>query len=305
VHKEHNWPNPYQRFEDEIFSVGVEDTVTFTPKLKMVVGLSYDSIETLDAENLVSGELMDFPKDKTDSWNPQIGFFYDLTDTAALYATAAHKTRQATIKDKYSFRLGTAIPNPDLDPEKAINYQLGYRDILWGRIALDAAVFYSHIKDSILQARVPDPTDPTTTIDQNQNIGKVDQYGFEMSLSGDLTDILSAGINYTFLERDNRTNDLELTNTPKHKLFTFLRYRPWIWLALQTDLAYYSKSYSSSNGVRVAEEFAVVNAKAELEPLKNLIVEAGINNLFDANYAYDEGYPEPGTNFFTNVRYRF
>jgi iron complex outermembrane receptor protein len=30
-----------------------------------------------------------------------------------------------------------------------------------------------------------------------------------------------------------------------------------------------------------------------------------IVNLFDTNYAYDEGYPEPGINFFSNVRYRF
>ncbi|MEZ4598732.1 MAG: TonB-dependent receptor [Syntrophotaleaceae bacterium] len=306
VHKEHNLPNPYQRFEDEIFSIGVENTVTFTPKLKMVVGLSYDSLETLDAENLIGGELVDFEnKEKIDSWNPQIGFFYDLTETATVYATAAHKTRQATIKDKYSYRLGRAIPNPDLDPEKAINYQLGYRDLFWGRIALDTAVFYSHIKDFIQLATITNPADPTTTIEQNQNIGKVDQYGFEIGLSGEVFDFLTAGINYTFLERDNRSNDDELTNTPNHKLFTFLRYHPLTWLTLQTDLTYYSKSYSSSNGVRVAEEFAVVNAKAEVEPLQNLIVEAGINNLFDADYAYDEGYPEPGINFFTNIRYRF
>jgi iron complex outermembrane receptor protein len=305
VHTEHNWPDPYQRFEDEILSVGVEDTVTFSQKLKMVAGLSYDSIETLDAENLVDGDLVDFPKEKTDSWNPQIGFFYDLTETATLYATAAHKTRQATIKDKYSYRLGTAIPNPDLDPETAINYQVGYRDVLWGRFSLDTCLFYSHIKDFILLTTIANPEDPTTTIDQNRNVGKVDQYGFEVGLSGDLTDTLSAGINYSFLERDNRSNDDELTNTPNHKLFTFLRYHPWIWFALQSDLTYYSNSYSSSNGTRVAEEFAVVNTKAELEPLKNLIVETGINNLFDTNYAYDEGYPEPGINFFTNVRYRF
>jgi iron complex outermembrane receptor protein len=305
VHKEHNWPNPYQRFEDELYSVAAEDTVSITPKLKMVVGLSYDSIETLDAEDLVAGELVDFPKEKTDSWNPQIGFFYDLTDTAALYATAARKTRQATIKDKYSYRMGRALPNPDLDPEKAVNYQLGYRNVLWGRFALDAAVFYSHIKDFILFTTITNPNDPTTTIGQNKNVGKVDQYGFEVGINGDLTDTLTAGINYTFLERDNRSNDDELTNTPNHKLFTFLRYSPLTWLALQTDLTYYSKSYSSSDGARVADEFAVVNAKAEVEPLKDLIIEAGINNLFDTNYAYDEGYPEPGINFFGNVRYRF
>jgi iron complex outermembrane receptor protein len=305
VHKEHNWPNPYQRFEDEIWSVGVEDTVTFTERFKMVAGLGYDSIDTLEAQDLVDDELVDFPREKMDSWNPQIGLFYDLTDTATIYATAAHKTRLPTIKDKYSYRLGRAIPNPDLKPEKAMNYQIGYRDMLWGRIALETAVFYSHIKDFIQLSTITNPDDPTTTIGQNQNIGKVDQYGFELGLNGELIDTLTAGINYTFLERDNRSNDDELTNTPNHKVFAFVRYHPLIWLRLQTDLTYYSNSYSSSDGVRVAGEFTVVNAKVEFEPLRNLVLETGVDNLFDSNYAYEEGYPEPGRNYFGNIRYRF
>ena len=305
VHKEHNWPNPYQRFEDEIYSVGIEDTVTLTEKLKMVAGISYDVIKTLDAQNLVSGELVDFPKKKSGAWNPQIGLFYDVTDTATIHATVACKTRLPTIKDKYSYRLGSAIPNPALKPEKAINYEIGYRNLLWDRISLSAAVFYSHISDFILQETVTDPDDPTITTGQNQNVGKVEQYGFEVGLSGALTDALEAGINYTFLERDNRSNDNELTNTPNHKLFTYLRYDPLPWLSLQADMNYYSNSYSSTDGVRIAGEFAVVNTKVTFELLPDLNLEAGINNLFDTDYAYDEGYPEAGINYFANVSYRF
>jgi len=76
-------------------------------------------------------------------------------------------------------------------------------------------------------------------------------------------------------------------------------------LSLQTDLNYYSKSYSSSNGVRIADKFIVINGKVEIVPHKGLIIEAGINNLFDSDFAYDEGYPEPGINYFGNIRYNF
>ena len=228
-----------------------------------------------------------------------------MTDTATIHATVAYKTRLPTIKDKYSYRLGTAIPNPALKPEKAINYEIGYRDLLWDRVFLTAAVFYSHITDFILQTTVQDPDDPTSTTGQNQNVGKVEQYGFEVGLSGALSDDLEAGINYTFLERDNRSNDNELTNTPNHKLFTYLRYHPLSWLSLQADMNYYSNSYSSTDGIRIAGEFAVVNTKAVFAPFPDLTVETGINNLFDADYAYDEGYPEAGINYFANVSYRF
>jgi iron complex outermembrane receptor protein len=305
VHKEHNWPNPYQRFEDEIYSVGLEDTITLTDRLRAVVGLSYDAIRTLDAQDLIGGALVDFPKDDRDAWNPQVGLFYDLNDTASVYATVAFKTRLPTIKDKYSYKLGKAIPNPGLKPEKAINYEIGYRDMLWNRFSFSAALFYGDIEDFILQVTVPDPSDPTKTTGQNQNIGKVEQYGLELSISGDLTDSVEAGINYTLLERNNRTSDDKLTDTPNHKLFTYVRYRPLAWLSLQADLNYCSNSYSSTDGARIAGEFAVVNTKVEIEPLPGLTVEGGINNLFDTNYAYDEGYPEAGINYYGNVRYRF
>lgn len=305
VHKEHNWPDPYQRFEDEILSVGVEDTITLAKRWKLVAGASYDRLKTLEAEDLVDGSLVDFPKDDVDAFNPQIGLFYDLSDTDTLYLTAAHKTRLPTIKDKYSYRMGKAIPNPDLKPEKAITYQLGYQGLPGGRFALNAALFYSDIRDFIQLATVADPDDLSATTGQNRNVGKVENYGFELGLSGELLSTLEAGVNYTFLERNNRSNDDKLTSTPDHKLFSYLRYQPQRWLSLQTDLSYYSKSYSSSDGVRIADEFIVVNGKVEIEPRKDLVIEAGINNLFDSDYAYDEGYPEPGINFFGNICYRF
>jgi iron complex outermembrane receptor protein len=34
-------------------------------------------------------------------------------------------------------------------------------------------------------------------------------------------------------------------------------------------------------------------------------VQAGVKNLFDRDYYYTPGYPEPGRNLFFNVRYRF
>jgi iron complex outermembrane recepter protein len=30
-----------------------------------------------------------------------------------------------------------------------------------------------------------------------------------------------------------------------------------------------------------------------------------VKNLFDRNYYYQEGYPEPGRNWYVNLRYRF
>jgi iron complex outermembrane recepter protein len=34
-------------------------------------------------------------------------------------------------------------------------------------------------------------------------------------------------------------------------------------------------------------------------------VQVGVKNIFDRFYYYQEGFPEPGRNWYCNVRYRF
>ena len=75
------------------------------------------------------------------------------------HATVARKTRFPTLKDRYSYRMGQALPNPDLRPERAIHYEIGYRGSLVGGIRLRAAAFLGDLSDAIIQvddvARTP------------------------------------------------------------------------------------------------------------------------------------------------------
>jgi iron complex outermembrane receptor protein len=36
-----------------------------------------------------------------------------------------------------------------------------------------------------------------------------------------------------------------------------------------------------------------------------LKVQIGVKNLFDRNYYYEEGFPEPGRSWYLNTRYAF
>jgi iron complex outermembrane receptor protein len=308
VHKEHNVPNPYQTFEDRIFSIGAEDTITITSRLYAILGLSYDSLETVQAQNYntTTKQFSDFPMNSTNAWNPQGGLFYSLTDTARINFSISQKTRFPTIKDKYSFRLGAAIPNPDLKPEQALNYELGYQDALFKRIALKTAVFYREIRDYILQVTVPDPSNPGKTTLQNQNVGHVDQFGFEIEFNASVITTLDVGINYTYLSQDNRSTSDKLINVPDHKFFAYAKYSPIInALSFLIDLEMDSQRYSSTNGVQIAGSYTLVNAKVMYQVVKGLTAEAGVRNVFDQNYALQEGFPMPGRTYFGNLLFRF
>ncbi len=307
VHREHNAGSPTQHFRNDIMSFAGEDTIKIGDRFSIIAGVSYDVMDTKEAEDYDSntGLKSDFPKEDVSAFNPQIGLFYKFTDTGTAHISASRKTRLPSIKDKYSFRLGTALPNPDLDAEKSINFELGYQDVFFHRVRTKATVFYSDISDYIINAAVPDPDNPSMTLNQNKNIGDVDQYGVELDVVVNILSNLEAGFNYTYLEWDNKTDDSKITNVPHHKFFFYARYSPIEKLTLLADLEYDSKRYTSTDGKRVADGYTIVNAKAVYEIIKGLELEAGVNNIFDENYAIDEGFPEPGINAFTNLTYHF
>lgn len=57
--------------------------------------------------------------------------------------------------------------------------------------------------------------------------------------------------------------------------------------------------------MRIASGFAVANLGAGYDITEHLRADFRVQNLLDANYAYIEGFPEPGRNFAVNVRYKF
>jgi len=65
-----------------------------------------------------------------------------------------------------------------------------------------------------------------------------------------------------------------------------------------------SQRYSSSDGKQVAAGFGVTNFKAGYHATSALLLEVGINNLFDKLYAYEEGYPEAGRSEFVQFNYQ-
>lgn len=305
VHREHNLPNPWQHFQDRILSAGVEDTQWFAERVRLVTGVSYDRLETDQAQDFSTGTMVDFAKGATSAWNPQAGVFVTAAPGAEVHAAVARKSRLPSIKDKYSYRLGTAIPNPGLRPEYALNYELGWDHQTPFSLHYSALAFLHDVSDYVQAATLPDPGDATKTTTQNQNLGKVRQWGLEALVSYARGEELESGATYTYLRAENRSSAQKLTNVPVHKVTAYARVSPWKLLQGYAWGEWYSRRYSATDGKRVAAGFAVVNVKLMSEPMTGLLVEAAVENLCDRSYGLEEGFPEPGRTFTLDARYRF
>ena len=293
VHRENAVGQPVQTDKDQTQTLAIEDTHAVTDRLTLATGLSFQRAEVLSAQNYNSTTkvLSNYETGSKSALNGQVGLNYKLNDSDSVHATIARKSRFATIKDRYSYRMGRAIPNPELQPEKATHYEIGYRGKVADKWMLGANLFRSDITNMIQATSI------TSSISQQQNVGKVEVNGIELELRGSIGR-LDLGGNYTLMNRANLSNNNKLTDTPKQKLFTYATWNVSEGWTVNGSFEANSMRYSSTDGKQLVPGYAVTNGKLGYRTNGGLLVEAGVRNMFDRLYSYTEGFPEAGRTYF-------
>ena len=164
----------------------------------------HDTID-LDYHDNLTG--MDLSKSfDVDSW--RIGANFQATAKTNLYANASTGFRTPTVTQLFSGDIspsGDTASNPNLTPEEAVNLELGVRsafDFAGREHSVEAAIFQIERDDFIVgnagQYSLPD----SGVLNQYQNIGGVENRGFELAVSSDTSKELSWDIAYTFLDTE-------------------------------------------------------------------------------------------------------
>jgi len=295
------------RYKDRFLSVGIEDTFRLSERLRLSLGAARHHLKPVSVFSAGSTYSLP-PESKAD--NVQAGLFFDQTPDARFHVTFAQKTRLPTLKDRYSQRLGSYIENPDLQPEKALNYEIGYQGrplaAALPHLRLDAALFRSDIHDKIQSAYIGPVGSACsdTTQCQMRNIGKVRLSGIEISARHNLSAWLEIGGSYTGLETKTLSQPhTRLIDIPRHKLTLEAIATPLERLEIVGFVEHDSARWSSET-VQI-DGFTTLNLKTRYALGKGVALEAGINNLTDETYQLSDGFPSAGRNGFINLRYDF
>lgn len=302
VHRENNEGEPVLHFSDNNFSFGIEDIYTAFGKLELIPGISYNIRKSLIAENYDSKHdtITPFTPNESTAMNEQIAIIYNFSNNFNLIFTTAHKTRFATMKDRYSYKLGIAIPNPYLKPEEAMNYDFSSSIELFDKISIEPSIFYSNLDNTIQSVDNVEPG-----ISQMQNTGKAEFLGADITLNYQILSNLMFAANYSYIKRNNLSNpEILFTDVPKHKVFSYIDFQPVKAIDFIVSGEYDSQRYSTSYG-NVAPEFFVFNSQISFSFAKYFQILAGINNLLDKNYCLAEGYPAEGRNFYASLIFKF
>ncbi|GAB2728346.1 TonB-dependent receptor [Melaminivora jejuensis] len=289
-----------QFYRDVTTSLVAEDSIALGERWRLNLGVSH---EKRDARQVYY-----WPKGSANATNGLARLSYALTPQGdEVYAVISHKTRFPTIKDRYSARMGRALPNPDLKPESANHFELGVSARPWAGGTGQAAVFYSRVRDQIQTVVVSSGACGGSTCDQAQNVGRTRSLGLELSLAQQLAAQWSANASYTYLSRTNLSDRrVMLLDTPRHRLFAAVNWQASaLWELRATLEAEQGRRVSLDSAYRQLGGFGTTGFKAIYRPAKGVAVDFGVNNLADKWYELADGHPMPGRFWYVNGSYRF
>lgn len=303
-HEEYNVGFPRYTFEDATASLGFEAEHSFTPQDSVTLGVSHDWREIRDAVDTNSGAPLD--GETVSSWNPQLVYRHDFTQHLDGHIGFARKSRFPTIKDRYSYRLGQAIPNPNLQPETADHLDLGLGGTSTdGRFEWTVGAFLARINDAIQRVDNVAFTPGGAGLFQLRNVGEVEHRGLELATNARWTDSIETGVRYAWIHAENRSDPrIRVPGTPEHEVLVFSKLRLHERLRLIPSFTWADSRLVSSTGKRVGI-YAKCDLKAEVTLPYDVTLGLGATNLLDRNQQLDEGFPEEGRSYFVNLRYDF
>lgn len=323
---------PTQTSTEDTYSVAAENTVHITPSVDWVQGVGYDLRHLNRAEDYVIGQYksgtyyqpywVNYQLTNDSAFNWQSAAIWRYSETAQLFLNISDRTRFPTLFERYSSRFGTAASNPDLRPERAVNYQLGWTNAFAPKSQVSVLVYYADVTDMIQSVATGRSfTDPisgkVSAITQNQNVGDGYRYGIDFAVDYALSASLLLGGNVSYI-RNVLTNPsdptVQQTGIPTVKGMLYASYSPIESVTLTPSLQFADDRWSAKNEVIANKSvssyvktgsYMLANMTAEYRMRENLTWSAGVKNIFDQEYSLAWGYPDAGRTYYIGAKATF
>lgn len=209
-------------------------------------------------------------------WVPQGGLSFLLPHNAQIKAMVSKGFRFPTIREMFMF----PPQNPELKPEKLMNYELSFTQrLLDGTLSYGVNVYYID-GDNMIQ------TVPVDGRPQNINTGKIKNWGVEGDVAYHINSSWSILTNYSYLHMK-----YPVVAAPKHKLYAGVNFALKRWTA-STGVQYVHGLYTSVKP-ETTDNFILWNANLTFRATKWLELFVRGENLLAQRYEINAGFPMP------------
>ncbi len=238
---------------------------------------------TLDA-----GLRLDHHSQTGTEWVPQGGVVFRLMEGGALKAMVSKGFRNPSLKEMYLW----GMANPDLLPERTVNYELSWKHQLPSRkFTYGVSVFYI-TGDNVIETVMNNETGRQ----QNVNSGAIENAGIEVDGDWTVNNHWRLNGNYSYLHMKN-----PVVAAPEHKAYVGANYTVGN-LTLVAGLQYVAGLYTQVGDSEHKENFWLLNATASYKLCRRVSLWVRGDNLLAQRYEINYGYPMPKATFMAGVR---
>lgn len=299
------------------FSAYVMDEHKFSDRWTATAGLRYDKWST-DGRILLPNktEAINYDESTYDNWSPSLSVMYKPEADSSVYLSWGKAFEAPSLYRMYSSSYSSNvynIANPNLKPQKAETFELGYKKDLNNKSAIGVSVYDTKYKGLLYKNSlgVVDGMNATCY----QNAGEAEAKGFELELNHNFDDKWSAFLNYTYQNPvikkalKETEKDKYVTAIPKEVFRAGVTYSDDKWSGMLTG-EYISKRFSKTdnsdtvNGVYGSyDPYFIMNMDISYSFNKNYTLTASVNNILDRDFF--NYYYQPGRTYSVELNYRF
>lgn len=217
-------------------------------------------------------------------WVPQLGFALNPGDGYTVKGTLAMGYRNPSFRELYLYRMA----NPDLQPEKMMNYEVSAGKRFSRYLNIDVTLYYSRGRDMI-----------QLLDNRNTNTGRFINKGVEVSASSHPLDNLRLYASYSYLH----TSLHNLTGAPKNQYYLGGELTLWDRLKIAADLKGTGSLYVADDVKH--QNYALLNMKLTYSICRYADIFTRLENITDARYTINRGYEMPGFTALGGIKVSF
>ncbi|WP_109441258.1 ligand-gated channel protein [Acinetobacter haemolyticus] len=285
----------------------------------------------VDDFTLTSSIRLDKDEKFGEHWSPKVYGVWGVNDnwvikggvstgykTPALRATVA-EWGQATGGSQSN---GVIVGNPNLKPEKSVNYEVSFNWDNLDNLTAGFTLFNSEFKDKITEIRTCQSDAGTRGCDWlgekfdfvslRENVDKANMRGAEATLGWKVLPNVNLSANYTFTDTEQKSGvnkGKPLNEMPKHMFNTTADWEINDQFSSWGRVNYRSKTSDYLSRTAMAKgkpAYTMVDVGLNYKPTQNIAVAAGVYNLFDKEIDKDTyNYVLDGRRYNLGVTYSF
>ena len=252
----------------------------------------YD-VQPLDRFQVLLGLRYDDHSDFRSAFSPRASLVYSVLENTRLRISASKSFRAPHFNDRFWPDAGGVAGNPDLKPESAWEYEVGFEQKWKDFAGIQVAGFMRQAKDLINWAP-DDPEDESSTW-RPSNVNRSRTWGAEADAWFRLHSHVRWGLNYTFLRPKDRDTGGYLKNIPHHQSGTYLELGPFLDTKLRLAGRY---ARYHEDPLRKHSSYMVFDATLTRPFIIwhgfEVELQVAARNILDKGYEINTGYFAPG-----------